>query len=65
MAHAATLLETENNKYLIEKYNPQEPYQVSKFNETVEIVSYLLQRLNQDKMQTSQIIIMSNEEQIY
>lgn len=65
VAHAAAMLETENNKYLMEKYNPQEPYQVSKFSETAEIISYLLQRLNQDKLNTSQIIIMSNEEHIY
>lgn len=64
VAHAA-LLETEDTKYLIEKYNPQEPYQASKFNETSEYISYLLQRLNQDKIDKSQIIIMSNDEQIY
>ena len=66
IAHAAVLLETPDFLYLIEKYNPQEPYQVSKFKHIDEINTYLLQRLNQDKINSSQnIVIMLNDDNIY
>ena len=35
----SVLLETTDFLYLIEKYNPQEPYQVSKFKHIDEIIS--------------------------
>lgn len=66
IAHAAVLIETTDYLYLIEKYNPQEPYQVSKFKHIDDINTYLLQRLNQNKINSSQnIVIMLNNDDIY
>ncbi len=64
VVHAATLVEMQDYYYIIEKYNPKEPYQFSKFKDTDEIITYLLQRFNQAKL-NSTIIIMKNDKCIY
>ena len=64
VVHAAALIEMQGYYYMIEKYNPKEPYQFSKFKDTNEIIKYLLQRFNQAKL-NSTIVIMKNDKCIY
>jgi hypothetical protein len=58
VAHAAALIKTADAYYLIEKYNPREPYQISKFSRTEDMIQYLSQRLNPE----TSMVVMKNDE---
>jgi outer membrane lipoprotein-sorting protein len=48
--HAAVLIEENDCYYLIEKYDPMYPYQISKFNSQDEIISYIFARCRPEKV---------------
>lgn len=62
VAHAAVLLQKDENYMLLEKYNPKQPYLSSIFCDMESVILYLNHRLNQDKIDDlSNFLIMSND----
>lgn len=65
-SHAAVVVKDDNDYYLIEKYNPKFPYQISKFKSQDDLITYILDRRNLDeRFDIQDFLIMINNEYVY
>ena len=63
--HAAVMIEENDSLYLIEKYEPMYPYQISKFDSLDDLKSYILERCSPPKTSDIQYAeVMVNNEAI-
>lgn len=61
--HAAVVIRENDNYYLIEKYDPMYPYQISKFESKENLISYILNRCSAEKTVGLQnVVLMINNE---
>ena len=66
VAHASITIQTKQGIYMIEKYNPQEPYQMSLFEKGEDIISYLISRFNEAKLNSVEnIFVFNNNECVF
>ena len=64
-AHAAVLIRDENNCLLVEKTNPQSPYQATKFSTMTQVRQYMYESIHIEDarydMETGTYIVMEND----